>query len=252
MEKESRTMKSRNFQLDTEWNIIHYPEKPQGFGILIIGDERHFVDHQSSYWLQNEGKHAMLDALLKAGYTIFYSNLYGRNWGNDKAVHLAKRLYEHIIRSEILNEKIHIIAEGMGALVAKRLLEEMDSSIRSIVLINPILSLHQHLELEKDRKFFYKKLVKELSLSYNEKSEQMVEQLEKEDVPSFSNPKLPIKIIQILSDSRAYKQSHLLKQLSVKWEGEKVPISISYMVPEKRLQLANPIIHFFKEHENLL
>ena len=49
-------MESRNFRLDTEWNIIHYPEKPQGFGILVIGDERHFVDQNSSFWLQNEGK----------------------------------------------------------------------------------------------------------------------------------------------------------------------------------------------------
>ncbi len=38
------SMENRNFQLDTEWNIIHYPERPTGFGILIIGDERHYVD----------------------------------------------------------------------------------------------------------------------------------------------------------------------------------------------------------------
>src|SRR5438046_1276657 len=37
-------MENRNFQMDTQWNIIHYTEKPTGFGILIIGDERHFVD----------------------------------------------------------------------------------------------------------------------------------------------------------------------------------------------------------------
>ncbi len=49
-------MESRNFQFDTEWNIIHYPEQPQGFGILIIGDERHFVDQKTSFWLQNERK----------------------------------------------------------------------------------------------------------------------------------------------------------------------------------------------------
>ena len=49
-------MESRNFQLDAEWNIVHYPEQPLGFGILIIGDERHFVDQNTSFWLQNEGK----------------------------------------------------------------------------------------------------------------------------------------------------------------------------------------------------
>src|SRR4051794_28257382 len=245
-------MESRNFQLDTEWNIIHYPEHPQGFGILVIGDERHFVDEKTSYWLQNEGKDMLLKSLQKAGYTIFYSNLYGRNWGSDKAVKLAKRLYEYMIRSEIMNRKIHIIAEGMGALVALKLLHRMESSIRSIVLVNPILSLRQHLELEKDRKFFYKKLVKELSYSYEQDEREMLEQLTNIDAPPLLNSTVPLKIIHILADSRAYKQSHLLNQLSAKWEDEKAPISVCYMVPEKRLQLANQIIRFIKVHEEIL
>lgn len=244
-------MESRNFQLDTEWNAIHYPERPQGFGILIIGDERHFVDEKTSYWMQNEGKSTLIKSLQDAGYTIFYSNLYGRNWGSSKAVNLAKRLYEHIIRTEILNEKIHIIAEGMGALVALKLLPEMESLVRSIVLLNPILSLNQHLELEKDRKFFYKRLIKELSQSYEYDAEQIVKQMEKVD-ETLATPNVPMKIIHVLSDNRAYKQSHLLNQLSVKWEDEKTPISISYMVPEKRLQIAKPIIKFFNNYEALL
>jgi hypothetical protein len=245
-------MESRNFKLDTEWNIIHYPEQPQGFGILVIGDERHFVDENTSYWLQNEGKDMLLKSLQKVGYTIFYSNLYGRNWGSDKAVKLAKRLYEHTIRSEIMNHKIHIVAEGMGALVALKLLEQMESSIRSMVLINPILSLKNHLELEKDRKFFYKKLVRELSYSYEQDEKQIFEQLTKMDASLPLNPAVPLKIIHVLADSRAYKQSHLLNQLSVKWEAEDAPVSVRYMVSEKRLQMANQIILFFKSYEEVL
>jgi hypothetical protein len=245
-------MEIRNFQLGTEWNIIHYPEKPQGFGILIIGDERNFVDERTSYWIQNEGKHMLIKSLQEAGYTIFYSNLYGRNWGSQKAVNLAKRLYEHIIRTEILNGKIHIIAEGMGALVALKLLLEMDESIRSVVLLNPILSLNQHLELEKDRKFFYKRLIKELSQSYEYDANQVVNRIEKEDTLPLRKQNVPMKIIHVLSDNRAYKQSHLLNQLSVKWEGEHTPISVSYMVPEKRLQIAKPIVQFLKNNEEKL
>ena len=79
-----------------------------------------------------------------------------------------------MIRTEIMNDKIHIIAEGMGALVALKLLHNMNESIRSIVLINPILSLQHHLELEKDRKFFYKKLVKELANAYEKEGEQLM------------------------------------------------------------------------------
>lgn len=246
-------MEIRNFQLDTEWNIIHYPERPQGFGILIIGDERHFVDEHTSYWLQNEGKCTLLKSLQDSGYTLFYSNLYGRNWGSGKAVKLARRLYDHMIRSEILNTKIHIIAEGMGALAALKLLKEVEDSIRSVVLINPILSLQQHLELEKDRKFFYKKLVRELSVAYEYDVERIIEELAQVDAPPpSSNSNIPMKVIHILTDSRAYKQSYLLNQLSVKWEEEKVPISVCYMVPEKRLQMDNQIIHFLKSHEKIL
>ena len=117
-----------------------------------------------------------LKSLQKAGYTIFYSNLYGKNWGSEKAVKLAKRLYEYMIRTEIMNEKIHVVAEGMGALAALKLLEEMNSSIRSIVLIESQYYLYKyHLELEKDHKFFYKKLLKELAYSFEQDEKQIVE-----------------------------------------------------------------------------
>lgn len=245
-------MKSRNFQLDAEWNIIHYPEQPQGFGILIIGDERHFVDRNTSFWLQNEGKHLQVQSLLQEGYTVFYSNLYGKNWGSKKAVKLAKRLYEYVIRSEIMNDKIHIIAEGMGALVALKLLRDMDGYVRSVVLINPILSLEHHLELEKDRKFFYKKLVKELANAYEQEGEQLMIQLKNEEDSTLFNTPVPIKIIHVLADSRAYKQSDLLNQLSDKWKNEKTPISICYVVPEKRQQIMNQIVRFFKSQEEWL
>ncbi len=245
-------MESRNFQLDTEWNIIHYPEQPQGFGILIIGDERHFVDENTSFWIQNEGKKSQLKMLQKAGYTLFYSNLYGKHWGSDKAVKLAKRLYEHVIRTEIMNGKIHVIAEGMGALAALKLINEMGSTIRSIFLINPILSLQYHLELEKDHKFFYKKLLKELAHSYETDEKDIIEHLKKVDAPSLINLPVPMKVIHILAGGRAYKQSQLLNQLSEKWEQEKVSISVFYMVPEKKQQMADQMISFFKSHEEML
>ena len=56
-------MENRNFQLDTEWNMIHYPHRPNGFGILIIGDERNFVTDTNSFWNQNEGKRNLIESL---------------------------------------------------------------------------------------------------------------------------------------------------------------------------------------------
>ncbi len=251
--KGENKMESRNFQLDTEWNMIHYPEKPSGFGILVIGDERNFVSAENSFWTQNEGKSALLKQFKEEGYTIFYSNLYGKNWGNDKAVHLARRLYEHIIRTEIINEKIHVIAEGMGALIALRLMNEMGpSQIRTCVLINPIVSLPHHLELEKEHKFFYKKLLRELSDSYDAEMKLVEAKIKQVSTDIIENDPIPLKVIQILSDRRAYKQANLLKSLTVNWREKELPFSICYIMPEKRQGIGGQIVNFLKKNERFL
>ncbi|WP_313959695.1 MULTISPECIES: hydrolase [Bacillaceae] len=246
-------VESRNFKLDTEWNVIHYPERPNGFGILAIGDERHFVNGKSSFWTQNEGKRSMLNIWKNEGYTVFYSNLYGRHWGSEKAVDLAKRLCTHIVRNEILNPYFHIVAEGMGALVALKLLADSDNKIRSLVLINPILSLTAHLEQEKENKFFYKKLIGELETAYETGIKNLHQRLHDEDAGSESfNKETPVKIIHVLSGNRAYKQSNVIKHLSVEWEKDSLPITISYVLPEKKLQIGFQIVQFLSKHEQVL
>ncbi|MCS0672590.1 serine aminopeptidase domain-containing protein [Cytobacillus firmus] len=245
-------MESRNFQLDTEWCMIHYPDKPSGFGILIIGDDRHFVDRNCSFWTQNEGKYLLIKKLREDGYTIFYSNLYGRHWGNDQAVEKAKCLYEHILRTEIINEKIHIIAEGMGALVALRLLHEMSDLIRSAVLINPILSLKHHLEQEKEHKFFYKKLLKELAVSYEIETDKIADLLSRHEKNLTTGLKVPVRIIQVLAGGRAYKQSNYLKKRSIQWENENSPISVFYILPDKKQRMSSQMTNFFRKYEKVL
>lgn len=245
-------MESRNFQLDTEWNMIHYPEKPSGFGILIIGDERHFVNEQGSFWTQNEGKLSLLKILQEEGYTVFYSNLFGKNWGNDKAVKLARRLYEHIIRTEIINERIHIIAEGMGSLAALRLMDEMGLVIRTCVLINPILSLKHHLEQENEHRFFYEKLLKELASSFEIEINRVEGQLKKKDEYLTISMDMPVKIIHILTDGRAYKQANFLKKLAVNWEEKELPVSICYILPEKKQRIGEKMVSFLKNNERVL
>nr|WP_263328346.1 hydrolase [Neobacillus sp. Marseille-Q6967] len=240
-------MENRNFQMDTQWNIIHYPEKPTGFGILVIGDERHFVDENKCFWTQNEGKLAIINHLKQSGYTLFSSNLYGRNWGSEQAVNLAQRLYQHVIRSEILNNKIHLLAEGMGALVAIKLMERMQGQLRSVILLNPILSLKGHIELEKEHKFFYKKLIKELAEAYNHDKSTIENELKyMEDSVSFDK-NIPIKVIHVMAGGKSYNQS---KQLQKLLAGSN--ISPNYMVPEKKQQLGNMFIKFFKENEKVL
>jgi hypothetical protein len=240
-------MENRNFQMDTQWNIIHYPEKPTGFGILIIGDERHFVDESKCFWTQNEGKLAIINQLKESGYTIFSSNLYGRNWGSDQAVDLAQRLYQQVIRSEILNNKVHLIAEGMGALVAVKLMEKMKGQLRSVVLLNPILSLKKHIELEKEHKFFYKKLVREVTAAHKIDPLLLVKELESMDDEVKLQFGVPIKIIHVMSSGKSYNQSKQLQQLLANTD-----ISPTYIVPEKKQQLGNMIKKFFNQFEKVL
>lgn len=242
-------MENRNFQLDAEWNIIHYPEKPTGFGILLIGDERHFVNESKSFWLQNEGRMAMINQFKEAGYTIFSSNLYGRNWGSGKAAELALRLYQYVIRSEIMNGKIHILAEGMGALVAVKLFEKMKGYIRSAVFVNPILSLKHHLEQEKEHKFFYKKLTKELEEAYQQDFSKLEKEIYKNQLTLEDD--IPIKLIHVMSGGRSYNQAKLNQKL-LKAQIEHRIVQTSFILPEKKQQLGPITVKFFKSYEKVL
>jgi hypothetical protein len=244
-------MENRNFQLDTEWNMIHYPEKPTGFGILILGDERHFVDARNCFWSQNEGKLPIINKFKQSGYMVFSSNLYGRNWGSGKAADLAERLYQYVIRSEILNSKIHILAEGMGALTALKLIKKMRGQIRSIVFLNPILSLKHHLEQEREHKFFYKKLSKELESAYQYSFKQLEVEIFKceEDIPLDTG--IPIKMIHVLTGGRSYNQTKHNLSL-IKHEVENKTVESSLILPEKKPQLGTMIVKFFNSHEKVL
>ena len=138
------------FSLDTQWNVVHVPERPNGFGVLVLGDKDHFVESSTSLWIQHGGRSQLLQCLQDEGYTVFYSNLYGRHWGSPEAYHLAKQLYHLVMKQEILNKRIHILAEGMGALLALQLMEnDGNTFIRSAGLLNPCIDLHTHAEHEK-------------------------------------------------------------------------------------------------------
>ena len=83
-----------------------------------------------------------------------------------------------------MNDKIHIIAEGMGALVALKLLHDIwVGSIRRFNKSNIIF--RASFGAKKDRKFFYKKLVKELANAYEQEGEQLMIQLKKVDNPQL-------------------------------------------------------------------
>jgi hypothetical protein len=117
-----------------------------------------------------------------------------------------------------------------------------------MVLINPILSLKFHLELEKEHKFFYKKLLRELSSAYQ--TDQKI--LESENFSSMEESivldgDIPVKIIHVLSGGKSHKQTKQYQKIISEQE-----ISPHYILPEKKQQLGSIFIKFFNQHETVL
>ncbi|ANB57344.1 hypothetical protein GFC29_3621 [Anoxybacillus sp. B7M1] len=241
------TIQQRFFQLDDQWCIIHVPERPNGFGVLLLGDVNHYVTENASFWTEHEGRRQLLDDLLQYGYTIFSSHLYGRHWGSDQALRLAKQLIYYVLKSEILNHRIYLLAEGMGALAALRLMEEISPQIRAVAMFSPCLNLRAQLEYEKENKFFYKRLVNDIADAYR------VDKTKVYDVipcSSLTFSHVPTKIWQ-LSGVTPYPSSlHCRKYAEIAKE-KKLPVEVLYHLPEKRYRFARAIHQFYEKYNRL-
>ncbi|RDI47787.1 hydrolase [Falsibacillus pallidus] len=244
-------MTQRTFQIEHEWCMIHCPEKPNGFAVMILGDQQHFVEENQSFWTQNIGRAKMIEELTSNGYTVFYSNLYGKNWGSTKAAELAQTLYHLIMKQEILNEKIHVIAEGMGALAAIELITMMKGEIRSVSLISPCLSLKKHVEQEKEKKFFYKRIVQELINSHEINENQIEELLKTQEgnLEKLAEAIFPMVIIKFVERSRYDGQQELINQTIQKRKDAGLPISFHYLLPEKRTLIPRKMLKEFHHSE---
>lgn len=241
----------RFFQLDQEWCIIHLPERPNGFGIFIIGDINHYADSKTSSWIQNIGRFEWLEYLRNLGYTLFYSNLYGRNWGSPEAVRLSKRLYHIVMKREILNSKIHILAEGMGALTALELLETMEDKIRSAAFVNPCLDLKAHLNHEKEHKFFYKRLLKEVAAAYGVSPDEAEKEIMARKRLSFYKSQVPVKIWQA-TDNEVYSSKAHSRPYEEHRKKSGLPIELSLHLSEKKMEALKSISSFYEKNEQIL
>ncbi|MFB7302917.1 hydrolase [Heyndrickxia sporothermodurans] len=236
----------RTLLFDQQWCMLHYPEQPNGFAIFIIGDQQHYVNEESSFWINNIGRKQMIERLTQAGYFVYYSNLFEKNWGNQQSVEHSYNLYQLIMRKEILNQKIHILAEGMGILTAAQLIPLMEDNIRSIVLFAPCISLEKHIEQEQTRKFYYKKLMKEIKAAFNEESVHINTEKPIEEM------KESLFIIQVIDQNRYKDQLELIHQLLLKRKEKKLPVEIHYILLENRQYITEKIIRFLKENEKVL
>jgi len=239
-------IKERYFQLDNQWCVVHLPERPNGFAVLVLGDTNHYVNAKTSFWIQNSGRNQLLENLRDYGYTIFYSNLYGRNWGSSNSVRLARQLIYYVLKSEILNKQFYILAEGMGALVALKLMEVIPKQIRAVAMLSPCLDLQAQIEFERENKFFYKRMLKEIAAAYEMKDD---------DIPQFAplSPAkkcIPLKIWQISGVTNYPSRLHCRKyEELLKTSG--CSVSVVYHLPEKRYDFAHGIYRFFEEHNDL-
>lgn len=243
------TIFERFFQFESEWNVIHIPYRPNGFGVLILGDRNHFVKPDSSFWLQNAGRYRLLQFLLSEGYTIFYSNLFNPHWGAKKAVDYTSHVIHYVLKNEILNEKIHIIAEGSGALVAANLLNGSEEQIRTAAMLTPCLDLQSYYENEKENKFFYKQLVKQLVKSYGI-HEHEIDKIPFQTIIPYHN-KVPVHIWQRMNGApysydahaKIFEENQLIGPYEVK---------ISYYLSDHSSRIPSSILKFFKRHEKQL
>ncbi|WP_409294748.1 hypothetical protein V1498_16430 [Peribacillus sp. SCS-26] len=241
-------MEQRIFQFDGQWNIVYYPERPSGFAVMILGDRHHYVDKEGSYWQNHPGRSEMLQLLKDSGYTLFASNLYRPNWGNDLSVHSAIKLRHLLMKSEILNDRIHILAEGTGALTALKLMTVCPEGFRSAVFLNPCLSLSELIQRERERKVYFKGFEQEIAQAYNLDAGEL-NLLEREELRG-TDIKTPLQIIHVLGGSEE-DQSYLYKELeAAKQAGSEV--EIQYLLAEKRYKCGVIARQFFKRHEKYL
>ncbi|EIT84579.1 hypothetical protein A374_14665 [Fictibacillus macauensis ZFHKF-1] len=238
----------RFFCLDGQWNVIHLPERPNGFGIMLFGDRNHYVDETCSLWKQHKERHALITALINEGYTVFYSHLYGKHWGSKQAVMLAKRVYRYVMKFEILNPNIHMLAEGMGALAALGFIEEMPTFTRSAVFLNPCVNIGEYLLQEKQNQLFHKRIRKEIGQAYQLKDVDVEANFTK---PLTLNHPVPLHIFHEVAGttfpfslhSRPFEQQALQKGL---------PVSLSLQMPKEHWVGAPLLISFYKLYEKNL
>jgi hypothetical protein len=236
----------RYFFQEDQQAVIHLPQRPNGFGILYIGGRSHYVENQESSLVQHVDQKRMINYLRSQGYTVFTCNFYGRHWGSEKAVSLAKTLYHSVMKQETLNPAIHIIGEDMGALLVCKLFRNSPIQIRSIVLLNPILNLQEELEMERKNILFYKRTLQEVLNAYQTKE---ISVALKQTCYFYENI-IPIKIYS--STRNHYKWKNQIRTIEKERLNRNLDFSLLIFHEEKKYAYGKDIHQFFKLHQKIL
>ncbi|WP_070119775.1 hypothetical protein [Bacillus marinisedimentorum] len=239
------------FQMENQYNAVHFPERPNGFAVLVIGDANHYVEKGASLWTQHFARRYWIEEFVKEGYIVFYSNLFGPNWGSPKSVEYLHSLWQLLLRKYILNNRLHVAADGMGALSALKLMKKYPRMVRSAVFIDPCLDLKHHFHKEKSNRLFFHRMLHDLSAAYEVKSEHVEENViaayRMEDYVTNH----PVRIWHA-TDLHIYDITGNSRQFEKLREESGNPIKLTLYVQEKKYTCASDIKPFFKENEKIL
>ncbi|WP_059103972.1 hypothetical protein [Shouchella shacheensis] len=182
-------------------NTCFLPERPNGFVLLLLHDHDQAEDDFATYWVRSPQRKAFVDKLLEEGYTVLTSSLYEKHWGGERAVNHASQLVHLLLKKETLNDRIHILAEGTGALVARQLFASPQLHVRSAVFVNPQLSfVHAYEQKQKNelsKKRFKEEVANAFGVEPTNVDEKWLHQLEaKQKLAQGDYP--PVRILQSL------------------------------------------------------
>ncbi|MFC0469333.1 alpha/beta hydrolase [Halalkalibacter kiskunsagensis] len=182
---------ARFIRIEEQWNVIYLPERPNGFAVFLLGNNGMLVEADTSDWEHHPEKNQFIKDLLCRGYTVVASSLFDRHWGSQKAFQLLEQLYHLVLKKEILNKKIHLFAEGSGALVAIRWLNAYSEIVRSCYFVNPCFSLETYYEQEKENKLYFKRFIKEIGEAYKLDHKKITSDMVKTMTPELQNGYVP-------------------------------------------------------------
>ncbi|MDQ0207929.1 alpha/beta fold hydrolase [Alkalicoccobacillus murimartini] len=244
---------ARYFKWKGRWSVKFLPEKPNGFAVYLLSGQDRTVEDSSSIWETHPEKKIVLEHLLNNGYTVFTSDLHPHHWGNEAACAHSEQLIHFLLKSEIINKRIHVFAEGWGAVLAIKLLARKHVNIRSMLFFNPCIYLESYYDLEKQNRLYYKKIKNELSTAYGTKPERINRQW----VRQISQPPLkemwpPLFLIHRVNERHYPLPAHSRKlEQELLQKGQSVQLKL-FSSTRPFHSLSEPTVMFYQKHEQIL
>ncbi|WP_062048003.1 hypothetical protein [Bacillus sp. JCM 19034] len=168
---------ARYQQIGKEWSVTYLPERPNGFAVFLLSDNGVMTRASDSDWEAHPEKERFVNGLLQRGYTVVVPPLHANHWGSVNDYQMVLHMYHSVLKKEILNKQVHVLAEGTGALLALRWFEKNVEQVRSSYFINPCFNMLAYFRQEQENRWFFKRFVKEIANVYHEDESNVTDNL---------------------------------------------------------------------------